>query len=519
MSIHATWLEPTGPAGGQDHLATRAICEILYRQLLPGITNVTERARYYTLYPWLLWVMDQEGIDPEQRTLWFRKADCLLTLIALHHGQGHEHSRAAIGSTKLTEALRAARDAKGSICLSTWARADEVPERYFASSRGGFGQYYQGPLEELGVVARDARGGLTWSKTAGQQLGQLVDARTDRARFARCVAHDQVLVDDLLALDSLCLCRLTSGGAERDALLELLWSEGSRQQALGLLLSLARDLPDGCRLDVPTFRGATATGALPDGNSWELPGSLQHARRRWATYQRSEWLSVAVQGLFWATLWEVGVQGRLPRVSAFGDKAVEVFSEHLGLDASLSWEDAVSHVRATLPPEESWSDPDHEHQRALRIVRTSRSSQVAREAVQLILSLFARTPLEEAFAQVKVSLRQREEYPVHLVALAQRRASWSTLTIRQVLHDLVTTWGVLLHDRVALRKLRYQLKDTFQIRPTETGELVVEEIPEPVFGRPRIEQAIHILEDLGILTRDRRRLTERGAALLEELRG
>ena len=49
------WVEPPLAIGGIDHLGTLAPCIHVYSLLLPGITNVTERARYYSLYPWLLW--------------------------------------------------------------------------------------------------------------------------------------------------------------------------------------------------------------------------------------------------------------------------------------------------------------------------------------------------------------------------------------------------------------------------------------------------------------------------------
>jgi hypothetical protein len=32
----------------------QAPCTTLYAQLLSGITNVTDRARYYSFHPWLL---------------------------------------------------------------------------------------------------------------------------------------------------------------------------------------------------------------------------------------------------------------------------------------------------------------------------------------------------------------------------------------------------------------------------------------------------------------------------------
>ena len=104
MPIESDWLKPTGLTRGQDHLAIRAICEILYGKLLPGVTNVTDRARYYSLYTWVLWAMDEARIAREDRRARLRRADCLLTLISLHQGTT-ENTRAAVGSSTLSKVL------------------------------------------------------------------------------------------------------------------------------------------------------------------------------------------------------------------------------------------------------------------------------------------------------------------------------------------------------------------------------------------------------------------------------
>ncbi|MFU7556908.1 hypothetical protein, partial [Pseudomonas paraeruginosa] len=59
MKLTTSWLKPPYASGGIDHLGTQASCVMIYGQLLPGITNVTDRARYYSFYPWLVWSYDQ----------------------------------------------------------------------------------------------------------------------------------------------------------------------------------------------------------------------------------------------------------------------------------------------------------------------------------------------------------------------------------------------------------------------------------------------------------------------------
>lgn len=72
------WVRPPELIRGLDHLGVQAPCIALYGQLLPGITNVTDRARYYSFHPWILWAFERQytdhSLDEFQRIL--RRAEC-----------------------------------------------------------------------------------------------------------------------------------------------------------------------------------------------------------------------------------------------------------------------------------------------------------------------------------------------------------------------------------------------------------------------------------------------------------
>ncbi|RYF46244.1 MAG: hypothetical protein EOO27_39800, partial [Comamonadaceae bacterium] len=89
MDVTTGWVKPPLAIGGLDHLGTQGPCLQIYSQLLPGITNVTDRARYYSLYPWLVWSFEPRfpGADAAQFIEFFRRADCLFSLIAERHGR------------------------------------------------------------------------------------------------------------------------------------------------------------------------------------------------------------------------------------------------------------------------------------------------------------------------------------------------------------------------------------------------------------------------------------------------
>jgi hypothetical protein len=85
------------------------------------------------------------------------------------------------------------------------------------------------------------------------------------------------------------------------------------------------------------------------------------------------------------------------------------------------------------------------------------------------------------------------------------------MSMEQVLQWLLTHWGIELHLRVALRKLRGQSQSTFRIRPSDRGMEVIA-VPPAVHTRPRFNQAIRVLKDIGALER-----TEAGAWLPSSL--
>ena len=108
-----------------------------YGRLLPGITNVTDRARYYSFYPWLIWAFDEAGFTryDDEFIERFRRADCLFSLIAERHaatagGPYEDHAAAMVGSNTLA-AVASSLESDGKITLSDYSLRDGARARYF----------------------------------------------------------------------------------------------------------------------------------------------------------------------------------------------------------------------------------------------------------------------------------------------------------------------------------------------------------------------------------------------------
>ena len=143
MEIITAWVKPPPQVGGLDHLAVQAPCINVYGRLLPGITNVTDRARYYSFYPWLIWAFDQHGFmkyddDFIER---FRRADCLFSLVSDRHatlagGEYEDHASAMVGSNTLSPVAKALSNGD-EVKLSDYSLREGAKTRYFKNKLGG----------------------------------------------------------------------------------------------------------------------------------------------------------------------------------------------------------------------------------------------------------------------------------------------------------------------------------------------------------------------------------------------
>lgn len=552
MSAVTAWVKPPEKITGRDHLGVRVPCETLYAKLIPGITNVTNRARYYSFYPWLIWAFGQryKSLSSSEFVEKLRRADCLFTLIGAWHGgepeEGWQHGGELVGRFVLLNVLKDLREGKA--CrLSTYTRLKDSSERYFKNRLGGLGQYYFGSLRELEVLEGDTKSSVKYTKERGGVLAEAFDEGVGLKRFFDAIEEDRITVSTLKSLKAFCPCGLTPNVKEQDALIDLFFDRPgaffdedgqARRQTLTLLLDLVSQfegLPSRGDQEVSNewlFRACAYTGALPGGKTWVIPDALEPIRQGWMIYQRNELLSVALQGIFWAALTELEEQGGfIESRQAFRDRFVSSFAkETLGNKGGETFTTVVDRTGQRIPKLANWAEESHEIQLAWKLVDDAHPNadgkaraRVVSLGVEILLALAARSENEADPYGGYVSPAELTDYPINLFTFHERsRGNWRQMRLTDLLGWLATEWGLDVHFRVALRKLRGESKDTFRIRPTDDG-LEVIEAPPPEFSNPRLRQAYHILCDLGAMERNSENgllnLTESGRSLLEECRG
>lgn len=536
------WVRPPEPIRGLDHLGVQAPCIALYGQLLPGITNVTDRARYYTFHPWVLWSFEKRykdhSLDEFRRVL--RRAECLFALIAIRHarklgdGDDGRHGKAMVGRDKLLRIEEAS-----DFSLDDYA-ALEGPNRYFKNKLGGLGQYYFGPLRDLRVLDHSPEGAgypPGYDRDRGRALAEAFASAVPEDEFFRVLEASSSTWADLDNLAPFCPCGLRDNPTEHELLLDLFLARSEtfqrdggmvRRASLGLMLDLAgRDAKDPEYAFEGLLRGAAYSGALVDGSPWQVAPVFQRAQRGWGTYQRNDLLSLAVQGLFAAVLRAIerDREGRVLQAADAADVAVGLLSSLAG-QLALPLCDVVVQVRAELPALADWLNPEHELQRGWRLqslrLEDDQLEDVASESVAILLALLARGVDEYPYGDFELDPEYFDPREVHLLSLRQvSRSEWASMNVEAWVRWLAVHWGVARHLRVALRKLRGERRDTFRIRPLE-GELRVVEAPAPTYTIPRVSRSMQILRDLGLVDNDDEGtvvLTDRGQQELEACRG
>src|SRR5262245_2615336 len=172
------WLERPQKKIGLDNLGTQQPCVAIYTRLLPGVTNVTDRAAYFGFYPWRIRAFEARYANASDATFRekLRLADCLMTLIAERHAITTQedigrHSATCPGRQTLGPVAHQLSDGSAAELARYADRSDENKTRYFKNPLGGLGQYYLGPLrDEYTILRGDPRNGVGYWLETGAPL-------------------------------------------------------------------------------------------------------------------------------------------------------------------------------------------------------------------------------------------------------------------------------------------------------------------------------------------------------------
>ena len=149
------WTKPAVWSAGRDPLGMQATSVRLYRRLAPGLTNVTNRLRYFSFYCWAVDAYERQvhSGDLKRWQVFIRRAEAIYAL-ASNLVDGPQ----SLGMAGGDWANRMKAGLNGKVGWDTFdlrPHTDRPGEagQYLKAKGGNFGQFYVASMLEVGMLA------------------------------------------------------------------------------------------------------------------------------------------------------------------------------------------------------------------------------------------------------------------------------------------------------------------------------------------------------------------------------
>ncbi|UWQ61938.1 hypothetical protein K3723_13875 [Leisingera caerulea] len=488
------WTE-LGQVTGLDPLGMQRPIEFVYQSLLPGISTITLRLRYYSFFPWLLdaYARRNGSTDIEDFRVFQRRAEALFALVC-SRGE-YETGVAGIDwATRVLNELGDSPELAQVIDFSDGADPNAGPEnRYLKNKGGAFGGIYASQLREMNLIRLDdpdlpvpycMNSAMPLAEAMWSEIGDLAEV------FLGAVESGRITVGELDQLAPIKPSRVRPGGAEQEALVTVLTgrhasaepSDKLRRQTLLELLILARSLGRMPRTDDAKW----AWFATRDQDDL---ASQTDVLALWSLYQASDLMRLAYEGILSAGL-------RLMKNAPFSRQTLPLLIadiiDAMGLDSTAS----LSETLDTLVAGGSPATLAHQAQsELLESEKTGENASEIRAALTLIASLWRKR--QDYPSEIMEWLRAADHfrsYATELRILEEMMDRPASVTLGEIATERV----IKRHLWVASRKFRNQKAYTFLMEPDD-GMLRYRSGFTVSPSSPRIDQAVQFLRDAKLL--------------------
>ncbi len=164
---------------GEDQLGIESAAQSYQQEILPGIITVTDHARYYSFYAWILYRFifnkGSSRLLKDFQGLFFKRHEMMLILSAyLHHNQATPFP-GIIGSGINSNKAKNFWGDKESASLD---------QHYFNNNMGGFGQYYRTAMQAMGILEDQEESRLVYRLTErGKNLAEAYQASISTTQY------------------------------------------------------------------------------------------------------------------------------------------------------------------------------------------------------------------------------------------------------------------------------------------------------------------------------------------------
>lgn len=498
------WTE-LGQDSGLDPLGMQRPIEVIYQSIVPGISTITLRYRYYSFFPFILKQYEEHirHPDPDVFRAFQRRCEALFALICTHG----EPELGITGSDWAGRTLNDARTQSSETAIIDFSvgadpGADESL-RYLRNKGGAFGAIYATQMSEMGLIHFPGAGDPNPNPICSDLALKLADAFSRELgatadEFFEVVAAGKIALSSLQLFEAMKPSRLRLGGDEHILLTDILLGKSDthsesdlmRRRTLQMLLDVTATSHAIPRAEQVKWHWFENVPNLQGGNAREVP-------HLWFLYQACDLMRLAYEVILSAalTLLETAPRRRMTLSDLTEELTgfAKIANDEAWEDFSFGLADGATAVR--------------EHAQAmLSMMEEGETAEQVRLAVSLIAALYDRSSaatnlIEEALsgADYFQSLRTEVQF------LDRARA----VSASRVIADLIRERILKRHMWVASRKFRNQKAYTFHLEPEE-GQLRYRSHFRVSPSSPRLDQALRFLRDISLI--DDNGITERGRA-------
>ncbi len=537
------WTEPDYPWGSaRDALRTQAAGDTILEDLLPGINTVTQRARYYSFWAWVLYEFinaDLPGHTQRDFYEWLRPKEAMLILGYLSHG----HKTGAVGTDQGHEVWQ---NGERDFYPLNWKSLGSV-------NGGAYQANYSGALEDMNIVAGDTDPShspvLKLQKPMGVRLAEAYARAVGNAEYRNRYWHaDRVprsVVEDFASVG--CLCEASRFPEERQALIDAFFRFDTvdtrarrRLDSLGLFLDIV-DQARGMPLDERSMRAVLYFRSYGTDHVYAPRGNLTDPADRWRVFQLRQYYVFAVECLWTLFLARIRNRSRTPEEYLdwlFGEVDLDALGERYGVrwptrdlsELTLGqFHDALEDAEPAArfgPGTSALNDGLNEHALYVALAGRAPDEDANRWAGNglLMLGLLRRRCQgwrEDAGWSAYAGGGDHLSIDAYLAHV--RRATDEGWTMARWLSWLHERYLWLRHRQVALEKMMVRGRDPVLFE-WEEGRFRGLGEDRPKMNNPRFANTLRILEDLELVRRESAvdwltySLTPDGADVLQRFR-